>query len=50
MTHTTHSVPAMPFERTSALDPEPLYAELRREGPVARVMTPAGDPAWLVTG
>ncbi|WP_433259748.1 cytochrome P450 (plasmid) [Streptosporangium sp. CA-135522] len=27
----------------------PIYAELRRAGPISRVSTPAGAPAWLVT-
>ncbi|MGW0711424.1 cytochrome P450 [Streptomyces sp. NPDC002643] len=40
----------MPFERTGALDPGPMYAELRGKCPVTRVTTPVGDPAWLVTG
>ena len=39
----------MPFEQPHALDAAPIYTELRREGPIVRVTTPAGDPAWLVT-
>jgi cytochrome P450 len=31
------------------LTPTSLYAELRSENPVARVSTPYGDDAWLVT-
>jgi cytochrome P450 len=31
------------------LDPTPLYDKLRAEEPVARVVTPYGDEAWLVT-
>ncbi|MFC8663901.1 hypothetical protein [Streptomyces sp. NPDC057199] len=27
-----------------------MYGLLRRQRPIARVTTPAGDPAWLVTG
>lgn len=50
MAHTAKSAPAIPFERTSALEPEPMYGELHSKGPVSRVTTPAGDPAWLVTG
>jgi len=39
----------MPFDQPNALDAAPIYTELRREGPIVRVTTPAGDPAWLVT-
>ncbi|MFG1928661.1 hypothetical protein [Cryptosporangium sp. NPDC048952] len=28
----------------------PVWADLRSRHPVTRVLTPAGDPAWLVTG
>lgn len=37
-----------PFSR-NRLDPDPLYAQLRREEPVCRVQLPYGRPAWLVT-
>jgi cytochrome P450 len=37
-----------PFSR-ERLDPDPLYAQLRREEPVSRVQLPYGRPAWLVT-
>ncbi|SEH00254.1 pentalenolactone synthase [Nonomuraea solani] len=50
MNSAANDAPRMPFERTSTLDPEPLYDELRRQGPVTRVTTSVGDPAWLVTG
>ena len=30
-------------------DPWPLYREMRREGPVRRVVMPDGVPGWLVT-
>ncbi|WP_240436390.1 cytochrome P450 [Streptomyces sporangiiformans] len=50
MTNTADRSPRIPFERTSVLDPEPMYGLLRQNGPIARVTTPAGDPAWLVTG
>lgn len=43
------SVPRLPFDRPNALDLAPLFALLREQGPLARVTTPAGDPAWLVT-
>ncbi|GLY65514.1 cytochrome P450 [Amycolatopsis taiwanensis] len=49
MTSTVNSAPQLPFERPNVLEIAPLYRVLRREGPVARVTTPAGDPAWLVT-
>lgn len=49
MTDTTDQAPRMPFDQPNALHAAPIYAELRREGPVVRVTTPAGDPAWLVT-
>lgn len=39
----------LPFERPNVLDLAPLYEVLRREAPVTRVVTPTGDPAWLVT-
>lgn len=39
----------LPFARPDALEPPPAYAELRRTAPVARVTTPEGQPAWLVT-
>jgi cytochrome P450 len=37
-----------PFGR-DRLEPDPLYAKLRREEPVCRVQMPYGRPAWLVT-
>jgi cytochrome P450 len=43
-------VPQLPFARPNALEIAPLYAVLRARGPIARVRTPAGDIAWLVTG
>jgi cytochrome P450 len=42
------TVPKLPFPRADALHTSPVYDELRREGPVVRVTTPMGDPAWLV--
>jgi cytochrome P450 len=47
---TTTETPRLPFDRPNALDIAPLYAVLRREAPITTVRTPAGDPAWLVTG
>ncbi|HET6711595.1 cytochrome P450 [Amycolatopsis sp.] len=49
MTATTDS-PRLPFDRPNVLEIAPLFAVLRRQGPVVPVTTPAGDPAWLVTG
>ncbi|HVV14566.1 cytochrome P450 [Amycolatopsis sp.] len=46
---TVEPAPRLPFERPNALDIAPLYRALRREAPLTRVTTPAGDPAWLVT-
>jgi cytochrome P450 len=43
-------VPVMPFERADVVDLAPAYRALQADRPVARVITPAGDPAWLVTG
>lgn len=42
--------PRLPFARPRLLDPAPLLAQLRDAAPVSRVVTAAGDPAWLVTG
>ncbi|GAA3790925.1 cytochrome P450 [Streptomyces phyllanthi] len=39
----------LPLDRPNILDLAPLYEVLRREAPVTPVITPAGDPAWLVT-
>jgi cytochrome P450 len=36
-----------PFGR-DRLDPDPMYARLRREEPVCQVQLPYGRPAWLV--
>jgi cytochrome P450 len=41
--------PKLPFPRPNVIDIAPLYRVLRREAPLTRVTTPAGDPAWLVT-
>jgi pentalenolactone synthase len=49
MTSTTNQTPRLPFDQPNALHAAPMYAELRQEGPIVRVTTPAGDPAWLVT-
>jgi cytochrome P450 len=49
MTATTDT-PRLPFDRPNVLEIAPLFGVLRRRGPVVRVTTPTGDPAWLVTG
>ncbi|MFC5744282.1 cytochrome P450 [Actinomadura rugatobispora] len=41
--------PTLPFERPGPLRPPPAYARLRADAPVARVVTPEGQRAWLVT-
>lgn len=41
-------VPTFPLARPSAFAPACGYAELRRLGPVVRVLTPEGEPAWAV--
>ncbi len=47
---TTAAAPQLPFPRPDVLDISPLYAQLRAEAPICAVRTPAGDPAWLVSG
>lgn len=39
-----------PQTRTCPYQPPPGFAELRRPGPLARVVLPSGDEAWVVTG
>ena len=46
---TTTDAPQLPFDRRNALEIAPLYAKLRSRAPLSRVVTPAGDLAWLVT-
>ena len=46
---TTEETPRLPFARANALAIAPDYEALRRQSPISRVLTPAGDPAWLVT-
>ena len=46
---TTEETPRLPFARANALAIAPDYEALRRQAPISRVLTPAGDPAWLVT-
>ena len=40
----------LPFRHDHPLELAPVLRQLQREGPIHRVRTPAGDPAWLVTG
>jgi hypothetical protein len=42
------SVPKLPFARPDVLHASPMYHALYSTGPVVRVVTPTGDPAWLV--
>lgn len=44
------AVPQLPFEQAHPLEFAPRLRELQAKGVVHRVRTPAGDPAWLVTG
>jgi len=46
---TTEETPRLPFARANALAIAPDYETLRQQAPISRVLTPAGDPAWLVT-
>ena len=46
---TTAESRTFPFSEPDRLDPEPLYAELRRQEPLSRVQLPYGEPAWLAT-
>jgi cytochrome P450 len=43
-------LPQLPFEKPSALEIPPMFGSLRAEQPIARVRTPTGDTAWMVTG
>ncbi|HZE37223.1 MAG TPA: cytochrome P450 [Stackebrandtia sp.] len=43
------TTPTLPFERTRVLQPPPQAMDLQRQGPIHRVTTRVGDPAWLVT-
>jgi cytochrome P450 len=40
----------LPFEQADPLQPPPELRSLQAWGPVHRVRTATGDPAWLVTG
>ncbi|MGR6915652.1 cytochrome P450 [[Actinomadura] parvosata] len=43
------AIPDFPFDRPTALEPPPQYAELRERCPVAHVRLPSGDVATMVT-
>jgi len=40
----------MPFAQPHPLQPSPQLRTLQERGPIHRVRTRVGDPAWLVTG
>jgi cytochrome P450 len=44
------TLPTLPFDQPHPLETAPLLRVLQAEGPVHRVRTAVGDPAWLVTG
>ncbi len=47
---TIQDLPVLPFsDGGSVLDFSPTYRRLQNEEPIARVRTPAGDIAWLLT-
>jgi pentalenolactone synthase len=43
-------LPSIPLEQPDILQAPPMAKELREQCPFAKVRTPAGDEAWLVTG
>jgi cytochrome P450 len=43
------ALPALPFDQPDPLTSPPLLRRLQAERPIARIRTPAGDTAWLVT-
>lgn len=49
MTGTDRPAVQLPLRRSNVLDIAPQYQALRREAPLTRVLTPTGQPAWLVT-
>lgn len=46
---TTKPLRRFSFSLPEGLDPQPELAELRRDEPVARVLLPSGDIAWMIT-
>jgi len=49
MTSTDRAAVQLPLKRSHVLGIAPQYRELRSESPITRVLTPTGDPAWIVT-
>jgi cytochrome P450 len=49
MTRAAPTAVQLPLKRSNVLDISPRYRELRSEAPLTRVITPTGDPAWIVT-
>ena len=47
---TDTDLPQLPFDRPDVFDIGPGLTALRERHPVSRIRTPAGHPAWLVTG
>ncbi|MFF7354212.1 MULTISPECIES: cytochrome P450 [Streptomyces] len=47
--HSSADLPPFPFPGSSYRGPAPLFARLRRERPVVRVVWQGGGHAWLVT-
>lgn len=47
---TATSLPAFPMPRACPYHPPPGYADLRRHGPLAKVVLRGGQVAWVVTG
>ncbi|MFE0802400.1 cytochrome P450 [Streptomyces sp. NPDC058812] len=43
-------LPRLPFARPDGLSIPPRVHELRKDGPLHRVLTPAGDEAWFAVG
>lgn len=49
MSTISDTVPSFPFRRPNPLAPARELARLRAQDPVSRVLSAAGEPAWLVT-
>lgn len=47
---TSAELPRLPFARPDGLSIPPRVRELRKQGPIHRVITPAGDEAWFAIG
>ncbi|OPF70368.1 cytochrome P450 [Streptomyces antioxidans] len=46
---TDESIPRLPFDQSGLMELPPRFAELRENDPIVKILTPVGDPAWLVT-